>query len=333
MLNNPTALAMTLAPLKEVLPEYGLDFAELARQVGIDPEVLLRPDARCPSSRIQKLWRLAAGRAGDPLFGLRVGRNVRPGIFHSLGLGIVSSSSVLSALKRIERYSSVVSTNGRFVLVQQAGLASLEARSTEHTVVPIPEYLDATAVALCRVLHRCAGPAATPLEVNLPGRSELPPTEPFRQALGCPVHMQGNRVALVYDAMVAARPVLSGNPELAAEADKLARRYLQGQVPESTAARVRAFLLGAMPSGDIDQEEVARALNQSPSTLQRRLRDEGTSYQQLLDATRHELAIDYLREGQHSLADITFLLGFSDQSNFTRAFRRWTGRTPREYLS
>ena len=88
-----------------------------------------------------------------------------------------------------------------------------------------------------------------------------------------------------------------------------------------------------MPSGDIDQEEIARALHQSPSTLQRRLREEGTSYQQLLDTTRHELAIDYLREGQHSLADITFLLGFSDQSNFTRAFRRWTGRTPREYLS
>lgn len=333
MLNNPTALAMTLAPLKEALPEYGLDFAELARQVGIDPEVLLRPDARCSSSRIQKLWRLAAGRAGDPLFGLRVGRHARPGIFHALGLGIVSSSSVLSALKRIERYSSVVSTNGRFVLLQQAGLASLEARSTDHTVVPIPEYLDATAVALCRVLRLCAGPAATPLEVFLPGRPDVPPTEPYREVLGCPVYMQGNKVALVYDAMVAALPVLSGNPELAAEADKLAQRYLQGLVPESTAARVRGFLLNAMPSGDIDQEEVARALNQSPSTLQRRLREEGTSYQQLLDAIRHELALDYLREGQHSLADITFLLGFSDQSNFTRAFRRWTGRTPREYLS
>jgi AraC-like DNA-binding protein len=333
MLNNPTALAMTLAPLKEALPEYDLDFAELARQVGIDPEVLLRPDARCPSSRIQRLWRLAAGRAADPLFGLRVGLRARPGIFHALGLGIVSSSSVLSALKRIQRYSSVVSTNGRFLLVQRAGQASLEARATDHTVVPIPEYLDATAVALCRVLLLSAGPSATPLEVHLPGRPDPPPTEPYRKALGCPVYMQGHRVALVFDAVVAARPVLSGNPELAAEADKLAQRYVQGQAPESTAERVRAFLLNAMPSGDIDQEEVARALNQSPSTLQRRLREEGTSYQQLLDATRRELAIDYLREGQHSLADITFLLGFSDQSNFTRAFRRWTGRTPREYLS
>ena len=78
MLNNPTALAMTMAPLKEALPEYGIDFGELARRVGIDPDLVLRPDARCPSSRIQKLWRLAAEQSGDPVFGLRVGQHVRP---------------------------------------------------------------------------------------------------------------------------------------------------------------------------------------------------------------------------------------------------------------
>jgi AraC-like DNA-binding protein len=332
MLNTPTALAMTLAPLKEALPGYGMDFSALARRVGIDPELLSRPDARCPSSRIQKLWRLAAEQSGDPLFGLRVGQHVRPGIFHALGLGIVSSTSVLAALKRIERYSSVVSTNGRFVVVQDQTLASLEARRTQYTVVPIPQFLDAAVVAVCRVLRLCAGPAATPLEVRLPERHSAP-TAAYREALGCPVKFGAEYVALVYDAQVAARPVLSGNPELAAEADKMSLRYLEALLPDSTAGRVRALLLSAMPSGEIDQEEIARALHQSPSTLQRRLREEGTSYQQLLDGTRRELALHYLGEGQHSLADITFLLGFSDQSNFTRAFRRWTGRTPRDYLS
>lgn len=331
MLNKPTALAMTMAPLKEALPEYGMDFRELAQCVGIDPELLSRPDARCPLSRIQKLWRLAAERSGDPLFGLRVGQHVRPGIFHALGLGIVSSTSVLAALKRMERYSSIVSTNGRFVLTLQDGLASLELRWTEHTVAPIPQYLDATVVAVCRVLRLCAGPTATPLEVRLPDRHGAP-ADAYRDALGCPVKFGTGNVAFIYDAVVAARPVLSGNPELAAEADKMSLRYLEGLLPESTAARVRALLMSAMASGDIDQEEIARELHQSPSTLQRRLREEGTSYQRLLDSIRHELAMDYLREGSHSLADVTFLLGFSDQSNFTRAFRRWTGKTPREYL-
>ena len=332
MLNTPTALAMTLAPLKEVLPEYGIDFSALARRAGIDPDMLSLPNARCPSARVQKIWRLAAAETGDPLLGLRVGSLVRPGVFHALGLGIVSSTSVLAALRRIERYSSVVSTNGRFVLIQQDGLASLETRRTERTVDPMREWLDATVVAVCRMLRLCAGPAATPVKVRLPDRYN-PPVAAYRAALGCPVEFRGESIAIAFDAQVAARPVLSGNPELAAEADRIAVRYLEGMVPDSTAARVRALLLQAMPSGDVDQEAVARALHQSPSTLQRRLREEGTSYQRLLDATRRELAVDYLRQGSHSLADITFLLGFSDQSNFTRAFRRWTGRTPREYLS
>jgi AraC-like DNA-binding protein len=88
-----------------------------------------------------------------------------------------------------------------------------------------------------------------------------------------------------------------------------------------------------MPSGDFDQDGIARSLNQSASTLQRRLRSEGTTYQGLLDATRRDLALEYLRHGRHSLADVAFLLGFTEHGNFTRAFRRWTGKTPRPFLS
>jgi len=178
----------------------------------------------------------------------------------------------------------------------------------------------------------CAGPLATPVKVQLPQGRDAP-AEAYQAALGCPVEFEAENVAIAFDEQAAAQPVLSGNPELAAEADKLAARYMEGVEPDTAAARVRALLLKAMSSGDVDQDGIARALNQSPSTLQRRLREEGTSYQRLLDATRRDLALDYLREGRHSLADITFLLGFTDQSNFTRAFRRWTGKTPRQYLS
>jgi AraC-like DNA-binding protein len=323
---------MTLAPLKEVLPLYGIDFNALARRVDIDPDLLARPNARFPSARIQKLWRLAAAEAGDPLFGLRAGQLARPGIFHALGMGIVSSTSVLAALRRIERYSSVVSTNGRFVLLLRDDLASLETRRTELTVVPSPQYFDAAIVTICRILRLCAGPSAVPLKVTLPYHGTAP-LDAYREALGCPVEFDAANVAIIFDAHLAARPVLTGNPELAAEADRMSARYIEGLLPDSAAARVRSLLLKAMPSGDIDQEQIAHALHQSPSTLQRKLRKEGTSYQQLLDATRRELALEYLQDGRQSLADITFLLGFSDQSNFTRAFRRWTGKTPRQYLS
>jgi AraC-like DNA-binding protein len=186
-------------------------------------------------------------------------------------------------------------------------------------------------VALCRMLTLCAGPSATPRRVRLPYRSEAP-EDALREAMNCPVEGGASHLALEFDASAAAKPVLTGNPDLAAEADRMAARYLQTVEPGSTAARVRQLLLKAMPSGELDQQQLARTLNQSASTLQRRLREEGTSFQQVLDATRRDLALDYLQTGTHSLADIAFLLGFSDQSNFTRAFRRWTGKTPKQYL-
>lgn len=90
--------------------------------------------------------------------------------------------------------------------------------------------------------------------------------------------------------LCAAQPAHTGNPELAAEADRIAARYLDGLAPDTVATRVRALLLKAMPSGEVDQDGIARALHQSPGTLQRRLRREGTSYQSLLDSTRQFLA-------------------------------------------
>jgi AraC-like DNA-binding protein len=322
---------MTLTPLKEVLPRYGLDFATLARRAGLDPDLMTRHGQRLPSARIQNLWRLAAQESKDPLFGLRAGQLARPGIFHALGLGIVSSTSVLDALRRIERYGSVVSTNGRFVLIVEGSIASLETRRTELTIVPCTQFFDAFVVTVCRMLRLCAGPTAVPVLVTAPHTSDVP-AETYQEVIGCRFESGAERVAIKFDAELAARPVLTGNPELAAEADRMAARYIEGLQPDSAATRVRSLLLKAMLSGDLDQDGIARALNQSASTLQRRLRREGTTYQRLLDTTRRELALEYLKEGRHSLADITFLLGFSDQSNFTRAFRRWTGNTPRQYL-
>ena len=331
MLNKPTVLAMTVAPLREALQQFGHDFDAFARRAGLDPALLMEPNARYPAAALQKLWEISAAESGDPLFGFRVGNLVRPGTFHALGLGIVSSTSVLAALNRVQRYSSIVSTNGRLTLLQQEGLMGLVVRPDQMSVMPTIHCVDALVVGLCRILVQCAGPSAMPVKVVFV-RPRQAPAAVYREILGCPFEFDGRHIAIWFDAAAAARPVLSGNAELAAEADKLSARYMDALAPDSTVTRVRALLLKAMPSGEFGRDAVARSLNQSASTLQRRLRDEGATYQELLDATRHEVALEYLRHGGHSLVDIAFLLGFTDQSNFTRAFRRWTGKTPREYL-
>jgi AraC-like DNA-binding protein len=91
------------------------------------------------------------------------------------------------------------------------------------------------------------------------------------------------------------------------------------------------LLVKLLPAGRTDQETVASRLYRSTSTLQRQLNAEGTSYREVLESTRKVLAEQYLKEGGMSKAEIAFLVGFADQSNFSRAFKRWTGMSPGEY--
>jgi AraC-like DNA-binding protein len=95
--------------------------------------------------------------------------------------------------------------------------------------------------------------------------------------------------------------------------------------------QVRQVLCRLLPQGEPKREAVAQALLLSERTLQRRLQEEGTSYQQLLDDTRRELAEQYLAQPNLPLLEIAYLLGFADPSNFFRAFRRWFDATPGEY--
>lgn len=97
------------------------------------------------------------------------------------------------------------------------------------------------------------------------------------------------------------------------------------------AARVRRLLIDLLPTGNANQRLIARRLNKSVSALQRRLNSEGTTYSDVQAETRRLLAEQYVLEGKYSIGQIAYLLGFSDQANFSRAFKRWSGRTPSQF--
>ena len=97
------------------------------------------------------------------------------------------------------------------------------------------------------------------------------------------------------------------------------------------AMRAKVALIERLPSGRVCKEEVAETLAVSLRTLQRKLREEGTSYLDLLQDTRLQLARRYLRSPGRSVVETAYLLGFSEPSTFSRAFKRWTGQAPAEY--
>ncbi len=121
------------------------------------------------------------------------------------------------------------------------------------------------------------------------------------------------------------------HPELARVNDKVVMEYLARIDKDSITLKVRSHIIDHLPNGAPRQENIAESLNMSLRKLQRKLQDEDTNYKELLEDTRRSLAQTYIKQNNRSIGEITYLLGFSEPSNFTRAFKRWTGRTPANY--
>ena len=126
-------------------------------------------------------------------------------------------------------------------------------------------------------------------------------------------------------------PLPTANVELAEMHERVASEHLQRLDSAQTCHRTRAVIVRHLQDGEPRRQKISTMLGMSERTLQRRLAAEGTSFQRLLDNTRRELAQHYLGQGNVSLPDIAYLLGFSDQSSFFHASRRWFGSSPRRY--
>jgi AraC-like DNA-binding protein len=156
---------------------------------------------------------------------------------------------------------------------------------------------------------------------------------PYETLFGCPVAFGGDANRLLIGRAEADHPLPTGNRDLAAAHDRILVEQLARLDKRNVVARFRASLLERMTSGEVSEEDIARDLHMSRRSLQRRLAEADASYQSLVDDTRRDMALRYIEDPAMSATDITFLLGYSQQSVFTRAFRRWTGMSPSEYRS
>ena len=121
------------------------------------------------------------------------------------------------------------------------------------------------------------------------------------------------------------------NPELARLNDQTVVDYLARCDSASITMQVRSRIIELLPDGRPDQEAIAASLHLSLRSLQRRLQGEKTTFTDLLNETQQQLAIQYIRESHRSIGEITYLLGYSEPGSFTRAFRRWTGKSPLQF--
>jgi len=334
MTNEPTTLTSVGKLIAEVLREnYGIEPEPLFRKVGLDPALMDNASARYPRSKLMDLWDAAVEATGDPCIGLAVGFSLRPTSYHALGYSWMASQTLREALERLSRYYRVIVTVPLKVeLTESADHFELEVIYPDPRYPSPPVPLDSFLASIVRLCRTATSPHFHPVEVWV-NHQDFDRAGEYVKQFDAPVRFNRDRNLLFFDKESLNAPLPGDNIELVKANDKVAEYYLESLDPSRMATDVRKLLIDLLPTGKANQQVIAKRLNKSVSTLQRQLSAEGTTFREIQDDTRQTLAEEYVRDGKHSLAQIAYLLGFSDQSNFSRAFKRWSGETPSEFQS
>jgi len=308
---------------------YGIDPQGFMQQAGIDAAVFRDPKARIPIRVSDLAFARASALIPDPAFGLRAAQCWHPSNLGSLGYAWLSSETLLTGLKRIERFSRILGKVTYQCVDAPEGLRFIydHRRGDAPYAHALADCGMSIIVDMCR---KNFGASLNPLTVNL-RRPPPDDPQPYLDYYRCPLRFGAGEDSLVLSHKMAEAPLTSANHEIAATFDAILTRQLAALIDTDILSRCKLYLLQKLTSGEPSAQALAQALGMSRRTLQRKLSALGLSYKSVLDATRHDLALRYLDDPERSIIDITFQLGFSEQSAFTRAFKRWSGATPTAY--
>lgn len=325
-----TALTSWAKAIRRALDAVGQDSVRLFSEAGLDAALLVDPSARYPVAATTRLWRLAVDATGDDAFGLSVARHVGQTTFHALGYALNASATLFDAFERVLRYFAVVSDVAELGFEETPEGWRFEIR-TDTAAAPADEAIDAFVALIVRLCRGLLGRREfAPRLVRL-RRAEPRNRAAFERLFRAPLQFSAPENALYFDAAILGEALDGAHPELARHNDEIVQRYLERLQRDDIVARVRGAITGLLSQGEPAAAAVAAALHLSERSLQRRLAESGTRYSELLRDTRQQLARSYLRDPRVSVGEIAWLLGFGDQSSFTRAFKRWEGCSPTVY--
>lgn len=339
-MDNPATLASSvsvayLQGLLDHLQRQGFDPVPLLKQAQLTPELLTQRDQRIAASAYLALLGEGVRLTGDDCLGLHLGESVRPGYYGVLGYLIMSCATLADALHRQARYAALVGNLGVVGLDDEPsrpGCEALVAHSWQPLLAPQRRQLSEETLAGWTSFGRwITGLDIPPTEVRFQHPAPVD-TREHERIFRCPVLFGQADNALVFPKRLLVLPLGQADAQVRLTLDAYAERLL-GELRQGNNVldRARLELARQLPEQGTDLETIAAALALSPRTLQRRLREAGLSFSQLLDETRQQLVLNYLRDPALELAEIAFLVGFSEPASLARAFRRWTGASPGEY--
>lgn len=310
-----------------------LDKRAFLRSVGVDPDVPIDPKFMVAAIDYYEFFAnvVRADPNGREL-PLRVGATMRCENYGAFGLAWKSALNLRGSCERAVRYARVLTSVTSYEIREtDEGVYMSLHRDGDRSELGLRLSNEASIASIAAISQEVSASTFQPLAIYF--KHECPGSAASHEHhFGCPVHFAEKMDALLisHDTMRAANRV--GDPDIVTFLDS----HLDEQLSKfddnaSLERRVRKQLSRLLSQGIPTVSSIASHFGMSGRTLQRRLSDRGYSFQSLVDESRRELAERLLKDTEYSLADVAFMTGFSDQSAFNRAFKRWAGQTPRSF--
>lgn len=331
MHDDPAILAVKLAPVLDIIKAHGISQDTFLDAVEIDPALFDTHDKKLTVGQVFRLLKTALEITGDDDVGLHIGERLTflPNILCYI---MMNCLTVGDALEKYSHYRKIFAEDDRVAISITDDAAMLEMSSGSRLLSHFRPLFDSKLLSMYRFLQAISGKKIKLKDVwfSHPAPKNL---QEYDRLFPCPVHFNMPSYGLLFEKESLNIPIAYPNKELLAVFQQHAREILDKISGEKSFTRKVGALLAKMLQGATTPsiESVAGKLHMSVRKVQMLLNEEKTTYKQLFSSIRRELAITYLNDKQISLAEISYLLGFSEPSAFHRAFKRWTGSTPGQF--
>lgn len=320
----------SLMGYRELVASLGGEPDRLLEDAGIDPQWLTADDNLMPSETLVALLERSADTLGCEDFGIQLAKRQSLSMLGPVGLLVQQCTTLGEALKQLQRFLYIHS---------QAAMIDISLHNEQClvTMTPLVEYqgrdrqlIDLTLTAGLSILGELLG-RPIPVESVCFAYRRPANLQVYNSVFRCPLAFEEERSGVVLSRQVLDWPLKSGGAHI----QNFVKHYIariEAAHPAQLESRVRALIRQLLPLGQCSMGQLASVLGVEPRTLQRRLSEKGLSYRRILNEEREQLARRYLDESEVSLRHLADLLGFEEQSVFSRSFRQWTGQTPTAYM-
>ena len=331
---HPTTISTWAIAIAQTLKIYGHEPEDILKQAGIDSTQLLNPEASIRVSDMTRLWALSVKLTGDPCFGLSVAANFNLTTFHALGYALLASSSLFDAFERLKRYYKIISNAVDLKIIDNGNSIAISFETIDNCPGPSDEAFDAV-MGSCILFSRMFSQLMREHNITISRieftRKEPEHSERFRNFFEVPVYFSNRHNRIHITAENFHKPLPTANPEIARRNDQIVADCLERFDRNHLGKKVHEKLIDLLQEGEPSLDKLAASIGMSRRNLSRYLQNENMTYKQILKETRKYLAAQYLNQPDLPVIEVSLRLGYSDPSNFTRAFKQWYGISPQKY--